>query len=339
MLGEQETSSVPASEQPHPDAAGLLSGARAAMIKNTELVALIQTLAAAEQGSFHKAGLLFGIPASTISRRVRTLEAKMGVKLFSRHRHGVRSTAIGDSFIEEMRRVLDDLNLVLVNTSASKRGHNGWLRIGLYVSPGRGHLRSVLAAYKHTFPAVRVQYTDGERKDLMKRLDAGAIDIAIVADHARHGSHEVIELWKERILVAMPPSHQLAGKKSLTWNDLRKERIILGRDPGPDLGDYLMHKLKRSGPMPTIHHHNVGQDFSLSLIGIEDDITLVYEADAQIEHPNVVFRQLTDGRIPGLVPFYACWMKHNDNPALQNFLDVLRQAEGHPLRYRHDQGD
>lgn len=302
------------------------------MIKNTELVTLIQTLAAAEQGSFHKAGLLLGVPASTISRRVRALEMQMGVKLFNRHRHGIRRTAIADSFLDQIQRILNDLDLVLVNTSGTRRGHSGRLRIGLYVSPWRGHLRAVLADYRRRFPKVRIDYTDGERPELMRRLDAGAIDIAIVADHAHQGPHDIAALWREKVLVAMPKSHRLAGKRTVSWDDLRKEQIVLGRDTGPDLRDYLIAKLKSSGHIPTIHHHNVGRDFSLSLVGLDHEITLLYESDAGAQHRCVVYREITDERGPSLVPYYACWRGDNDNPALQNFLDLSRQ-----VALRHDQ--
>lgn len=302
------------------------AGAMGGMIKNTQLVTLIQTLAVAEQGSFHKAGLQFGVPASTISRRVRTLETQMGVKLFSRHHHGIRRTAIADSFLDQIRRVLNDLDLVLVNTSNTRRGYSGRLRIGLYVSPWRGHLRAVLTDFRHSFPKVNVEYIDGERADLMRRLAAEAIDIAIVADHARQGANDVAALWREKVLVAMPKSHRLAIKRSVSWDDLRNEQIVLGRDTGPDLRDYLIAKLKGSGHIPMIHHHDVGRDFSLSLVGLEHDITLLYESDAGAQHPSVVYRKITDGYGPSLVPYYACWRRENDNRALQNFLDLLRRG-------------
>lgn len=295
------------------------------MIRKVELVTLIQTLLAAEQGSFHKAGLLLNVPASTISRRVRTLEAQIGVKLFSRHRHGIRQTAAGDGLLEQVRRILNELNLVLINASTAGRGKTGWLKIGLYVSPGRGHLRAVLHEYKKGFPAVEIQYTEGERRYLMARLNAGAIDVAIVADHFRYGTHDVIPLWQEKVLVAMPESHRLANKEDLTWDDLRDEKIFLGRDPGPELRDHLVAKLRASGNVPSVHHYNVGPDFSLSLVGIEADLTLLYEADAGARHPGVIFREVTDDDRPSLVQYYACWLGDNENPALHSFVDLLRQ--------------
>lgn len=304
------------------------------MIRNTELVILIQTLVAAEQGSFHKAGVLLGIPASTVSRRVRALELQIGVRLFDRHRHGIRQTRAGDRFLEQIQRILDELNIVLVNASTVGRGKAGWLKIGLYVSPGKGHLRAALREYKHNFPDVEIQYTDGERRYLMERLNAGAIDVAIVADHFRHGGYDVMRLWQEKVLVAMPDSHSLANKKGLTWEDLRNEQIILGRDPGPELKGHLVAKLKASGNVPSIHRHNVSSEFSLSLVGIEPDVTLLYEADAGARHPGVIYREVSDNKGPSLVPYYACWLSGNDNPVLHSFLDLLRHYEGSHGRHR-----
>jgi DNA-binding transcriptional LysR family regulator len=299
------------------------------MIHNTELVILIQTLAAAEHGSFYKAGLQFGIPASTISRRVRALEAQMGVTLFRRNRHGIRSTAIGRSFVEEIRRVLDDLDLVLRNTALGDRAPKGALRVGLYCSPWRGHLRAVFAASKTAFPEIRIHYVAADRDDLVRRLDAGGIDIAILADHARQGPHEVLALWKERVFVAMHRSHALADKKALTWDDLRTQHFVLGRDPGPDLREHLMHRLKRFGRVPTIHQYDVNQDFALSLIGIESAITLIYESDAHPDDQEIIYRQITGRNAANCVPFYACWIADNDNPALRNFLGLLRRCSEH----------
>ncbi len=222
------------------------------MIRSIELVTLTQTLVAAGQGSFHKAGELLRVPASTISRRVRSLETLIGVKLFDRHRHGIRPTAAGEAFLKSLRRSLDELNIVLVNAATIAQGKTGWLKIGTYVSPSTGHLRAVLSKYRQSFPDVEVQYTDEERRDLMERLNAGAIDVAIVADHFRSGVHDVIPLWHEKVLVAMPESHRLANKDELTWDDLRKEQIFLGRDPGPELRDAAVRSRCRC-PAPRRH--------------------------------------------------------------------------------------
>ncbi len=298
---------------------------RATMIRRTELVILIQTLVAAGQGSFHKAGEFLNVPASTVSRRVGSLEHLVGFKLFDRRRNGIRVNAAGEAILEQIRRILDELNVTLANASTLAQAKVGWLKIGTYVSPSTGQLRAVLSEYKKTFPKVHIEYIEGQRYDLIKRLNAGTIDVAIVADHFRSGGHDVIPLWREKVLAAMLESHRLAHKEELTWDDLRNERIFLGRDPGPELRDHVIAKLKGSGDVPSIHQFDIGREFSLSLVGIEPDITLLYEADAGARHPGVVYREIIENGRPSMVPYFGCSLNENKNPALQPFLDLLRQ--------------
>jgi hypothetical protein len=133
----------------------------------------------------------------------------------------------------------------------------------------------------------------------------------------------------------IPPARQQARPD---LDDLRKVQIFIGRDPGPESRDHLVAKLKSSGDIPAIHQFDVGRDFSLSLVGIEPEVTLLYEADAGTGHPGVIYREITDHQGPSLVPYYACSLNTNGNPALRNFLDLLRQHR-EPYRHRHVQVD
>src|SRR5262249_35605071 len=130
------------------------------MIRHIDLHALVQTLIAAEQGSFHKAGLRLGVQPSTISRGVRKLERRVGLALFERHNHGVRPTRSGRDFLDSARRIVGDLEGLLTNARNAGRGESGWLRVGLYVSLSKGPLRDALFAYMDRFPGVDVRIID-----------------------------------------------------------------------------------------------------------------------------------------------------------------------------------
>ena len=227
------------------------------MIRDIELVTLLQTLIAAGQGSFHKAGTSIGVPASTVSRRVKSLETLIGIKLFDRHRHGIRPTAAGGAFLEQIGRILDELNIALLNASTKAQGQTGWLKIGAYVSPSTGQLRAALREYRHRFPDVDVQYTDGERRHLIERLDAGAIDVAIVAGQFRAGVRDVIPLWREKVLVAVPEFSfaRQKGERDVGRSSQGKDTVRSGprsrAERSSDLetqrlrGDALDHPLQR----------------------------------------------------------------------------------------------
>src|SRR3546814_19945646 len=56
------------------------------------MVALVQTLAVAEYLSFHRAALALGTNQSSVSARIKALEADLGVILFDRNPHAAPTT-------------------------------------------------------------------------------------------------------------------------------------------------------------------------------------------------------------------------------------------------------
>jgi DNA-binding transcriptional LysR family regulator len=63
----------------------------------------------AEHGSFRRAADSLNIAQSTISRRIRTLEHRLGVSLFERCRTGARLSAMGARFLREAAVSAEDL--------------------------------------------------------------------------------------------------------------------------------------------------------------------------------------------------------------------------------------
>lgn len=62
-------------------------------------------LALARTGSIRAAGSTLGVSHSTVARRVETLETRLGVKLFDRHRDGYMLTAAGTEMVSGAERV------------------------------------------------------------------------------------------------------------------------------------------------------------------------------------------------------------------------------------------
>jgi DNA-binding transcriptional LysR family regulator len=295
------------------------------MIRNIELDALVQILIAAEQGSFHRAGSLLGVRTSTISRRVRQLEGRIGVSLFERHRHGIRPTEAGKAFLANTRRIIDDVEALLTDARTVGRGESGWLRIGLYVSLSRGPLREALATYMARYAGVEVRIIDETRSQLMEDMNRGAVDIVILAGQIRGSMpHQVLPLWTERVLLAVPEDHRLARKSIVTWDDLRGERILLAtRDPGPGLRDLLVAHLGGVGMQPRIIYTRAQRDTLIGMVGFRRALTLLYGSNAGVRHPGVVYRELVDPGGRSRLRYFACWDSRNTNPALQQFLSVL----------------
>ncbi len=93
-------------------------------------------------GSFRKAADLLALKQSNLSRRIRHLEGQLGIALFERTNGGVTPTSAGRDFINGVRRVLNEPQIVVEGAKAVGRGEAGNLAIGFYTSLSTGNFRS-----------------------------------------------------------------------------------------------------------------------------------------------------------------------------------------------------
>src|ERR1700683_5538354 len=65
-----------------------------------------------------------------LSRQIQDLEQELGFKLFERLPRGVKLTAAGKLFLEDARRVLQEVSEASVRAGHVAGGHSGTLRVG-----------------------------------------------------------------------------------------------------------------------------------------------------------------------------------------------------------------
>ena len=176
-------------------------------------------------------------------------EARALVSIELKHlRYGVKPTAAGRNFVNGVRRILTELQIVVDGAKAVGRGEAGYLTIGFYTSLSAGNLQSTLLDYARRFPQVHISAVEEERSRLCTGLRSGTIDIAVVTGEPAAQGGSSMALWSERILIALPETHRLAAKDVLTWADLKRERFVVStRDPGPEIEAILIAKLVTPG--------------------------------------------------------------------------------------------
>ncbi|KAA9011145.1 MULTISPECIES: LysR family transcriptional regulator [Alphaproteobacteria] len=96
------------------------------------MTALIQVLAVAKHLSFHRAARVLGVSQSSVSSRVKALEDELGIVLFDRNTRGVRVTAAGRRFLDQVHEALGILDHAVKMARTQARGEEGELRIGVH---------------------------------------------------------------------------------------------------------------------------------------------------------------------------------------------------------------
>ena len=135
----------------------------------------------AELHSFTQAAEEFGIPASSISRRIKDPEKMLGIELLQRSTRAVKLTELGAvyySMIEEGVRVLDDADDLV---SQRMDAPSGIIRITAMPTYGELVLSPILEKFTQTYPDIVLDlyYSD----DVMT-LGKDPFDIAIRGGYA-----------------------------------------------------------------------------------------------------------------------------------------------------------
>lgn len=291
-----------------------------------ELRHLRYAVAAAHYGSFRRAAEALGVKQSSLSRRIRQMEDRLGVAVFERSSSGVRLTAAGTEILRTSRHLVDGLDHMMASAKAAGRGEAGRLAVGFYTSLSAGNLRASLMEYARRFPQVEIRMVEGARTSLFVGLEHGMLDVAIVVGELATSEGGAMALWGERIMVALPETHPLAANENVYWTDLRGETFLLSqRDPGPELRDILQAKLASPGVQPKVVIQDVSRESIKNLVGAGFGASLICEAGVGASYPGVVYRDLQDGNGPSRISYAACWQSNNDNPALAHFLKLLEE--------------
>lgn len=282
-------------------------------------------IAASQHRSLRRAAEALNIRQSTLSRRLRDLEHRLGAVLFERTNAGTRVTVAGAAFIEVARHIIADADAAFDQIRACGRGEKGQLALGVCMALSAGNLRATLVEHRLRHPDVKIRFTDGSRIRLLSDLATGSIDAVLMASGHATWTDRSLPLWSERIVVALPAGHRLCSRSVIHWADLMGETFLTTRrDPGPDYETVLLARLGGRHNF-TIVAHKVSLERLLSLVGARLGLTLICEGATGAVYTGVTYRELHDDNGPVRINFEACWKETNHNPTLKPFLDLLRE--------------
>jgi DNA-binding transcriptional LysR family regulator len=288
-----------------------------------ELRHLRYTVAAADHGSFRRAGMALKIQESAISRRIRDLEDEIGVALFIRHSGGVILTHAGKKFLRRSRQVLDQISHATADVATIGRGEEGVVRLGIFSSLASGFLAQLLHSFCAKHADVRIDIIEGAPSDHIAAVQQHRLDVAFVTGCPILNDCDIAQFWTEQVYVVLPVVHPLAKLKMIRWCDLHEQSFVVSNaDPGPEIYDFLIKNLAGLGVHPKIERHSVGRDNLMQIVSFGRGLTLTSQATTATRFPGVVYRPLQGE----FLPFCAVWSPRNDNPAFRRFLSLAKDS-------------
>lgn len=184
-------------------------------------------LAVAETGSFSRAAERSHVAQPSLSQQIQKLERELGQPLFDRLSRKVTLTEAGVGLLPYARRILNDI-ADAQKFAANGRGEpSGLVRVGMIPTIAPYVVGRFLEACGRELPRVEAAVTEDVTERLVRAVDEGEIDLAIISTCRPAATLHVEECGREPLLVALPKGHALAGEAEVGWMKLRKEKILL----------------------------------------------------------------------------------------------------------------
>ena len=192
---------------------------------------LLQTFRqVARHGSITAAAEALGYTQSAVSRQVSALESSLGARLFDRVARGVRLTEHGRSLLPHAESLLDRLDDARRDLEALDRLEYGRLRVGAFPTAVAALLPRAMATFRAKHPKVSLSLVEGTTRRQIARLHAGDVDLAVVSAFPDQrldvGELDLAHLLDDAMLVALPRSHPLAGRRRVRLAELADESWI-----------------------------------------------------------------------------------------------------------------
>jgi len=283
-----------------------------------------------EEQHYGRAAERLHIAQPALSRQIQDLEREIGFKLFDRLSRGVKISAAGKLFLEDARRILQQVDQATQRARRVAFGQSGTLRIGFVESISwHGVVPESFRQFRERRPDVELQLRPLSSLEQIEAVHSGQLDAGFVFSIANTDSALARrEVASVDLMVAAPKGHPLSKLKKVRLRDLNGAAFIwFPRRESPIYYDHLMNECFRGGlKSPRIVQEGVNEATILSLVSCGLGVAFV-SSETQWRCPqSVVLLPVVDLNLP--LPFALVWRKDNASALLANFLADVQTLPG-----------
>ncbi len=186
-------------------------------------------LTVAEEGSFTKAAEKLCIAQPPLSRQIRDLEEELGTQLFIRKARGLALTESGERFLLYATRIKQLSDQSLEDIKEMNEGLIGTLYLATIEGQAPSLFAKWIAEFKKRYPLVEYELWNGNSDDVVKRIQSGLSDIAVITSPYDEEGLDGRIIYREPWVAIIPASHPLTKDTSDTvaLNDLAPYELII----------------------------------------------------------------------------------------------------------------
>ena len=277
-------------------------------------------------GSLSAAARDLGVSTAVVSRRLASLEARLGVRLVNRTTRRLALTDEGASYLDACIRILGEIEDADAAAAARRIEPQGVLKVALPASFGHKHIAPLIPPFAARFPKIQLALSLSDR--IVNVIEEG-YDLAIRIGELEDSSLAARKLAPNRRVVCASPAYLKAHEAPREPDDLQRHNCLTTTELHMNW-EYKGPDGKRGAVRVTGHYAcdnwEVLREWAMAGLGVA------------LKSTWDVRRQLEDGSLVSLLPgydfgtdvaIYAIYPHRRYLPAKTRvFIDYLAESFG-----------
>jgi DNA-binding transcriptional LysR family regulator len=292
-----------------------------------ELRHLRYFVAVGEEQHYGRAASRLRVAQPALSRQIQDLEEEVGFKLFDRLPRGVKLSAAGKLFLQDARRILQEVNEAAGRAGRVARGLSGTLRVGFAENASwRGVVPDSFRRFREQQPDAELQLQPAASLEQLEAIRSGRLDAGFVNFMPKSDPElDQLPVATQHVELAAPKRHALTKLKKLRLRDLTDVPFVwFPRWANPAFYDRLTHKCYRGGlKSPRIVQEGLNEATILSLVSSGLGVGWVVGSARWRSPESVVILPVVD--LDVALPLVLAWRRDNTSTLLANFIAEVQR--------------
>lgn len=246
----------------------------------------------AEEENVTAAAARLQMPQPTLSRRLASLEHRLGTTLFDRVGRRLQLNEAGRVYAEHVRRADDQLAAGELAIQDLRGGESLMIRLGFLHSFGSWLVPEVILRSRKTLAGIRFELTQGAADVITAAVADGDIDLGIVSPRPTDSRVQWRRLITQGVLLALPSAHRLAGQSSVDFAELADDEFI-AMETGFGMRQILDEMCEQAGFSPRISVECQELDTVSGLVSAGIGVALLPSERVRRVPPGVVLLEVT----------------------------------------------
>ncbi|WCN39643.1 LysR family transcriptional regulator [Aneurinibacillus uraniidurans] len=211
-----------------------------------EYQALRTFVAVVEEKNFTRAGERLNLSQPAVSLHIKQLETEFQAQLLDRSPKHLYVTVAGEILYKRAVQILNMYQKTQEELFAHLHTVTGTLRIGASFTIGEYILPGMIAQFSKNYPDVDVQVMISNTEQVVKEVKLLQCDIGLIEGQVQDQELAMHPFMNDEMVLAVPITHRLAGKRNIQIDDLHDETWIV-REEGSGTRVYTNHVIRSLG--------------------------------------------------------------------------------------------